>query len=89
MSNFEKLRQLEMDLGRYAELEGCELGEYCESLIQLTNYSYCYRSDGFEDALIAELETQLANFTENATIVTRTYEPQPPRTYEELEWTNE
>lgn len=55
-------------LKAYAEFDGSEVGEVCLGLIQVTRY-LSYVSLDFVEALRVELEGQLDNYKECATIV--------------------
>ena len=81
--DYVKLWSMVEELKKYAELEGAEIGELCYHLCELSRYMD-YVSDEFETALHKEIEVQLRNFKENATIVER------PETFTqivtELEW---
>lgn len=72
------------ELSEYARIEGSELGDYCNALIQLYSYRDIY-SNPFGKALAKEIKSQLEHFKKHATIVKRsevvTHE------WMDLEWT--
>lgn len=71
------------DLTEYTELEGSEVGEMCNLLLQLHNYTD-YFSDEFKEALEIEMKNQLKNFKDKCKIVKR--EIKSVQIVKELEW---
>lgn len=70
-------------LKEYSELEGSELGEICNLLLEVRVYRD-YISNEFKEALDKELKAQLKNFKDNCRIVTK--KVQTTQTVKELEW---
>ena len=78
------------ELSEYTNLEGTEIGEYCNSLLIMRDYNTDHgMSAEFNAALEAELSHQLTMFKLNTRIVERTEEPKEPRAYKELVWLDE
>jgi len=80
---YEKLMLICDELKEYAELDGTELGEVCDSLIQLTHFGD-YISEEFMESLETEIISQLENFKLNTTISKRVVTTQC--VVKELEW---
>ena len=57
------------ELGRFAELEGAETGDVCNSLISIASNVGDYTSEGFQKAFDKELVLQLIYFKSNYKIV--------------------
>ena len=75
------------ELSEYTELEGTELGEYCNSLLLLRDYNEAHgMNEEFSIAIDKEIAVQLAAFKKYSRIVEKTEEVTEPRTYKELEW---
>lgn len=70
-------------LKEYAELEGSEVGEVCNLLLQITSYR-SYVSDEFIESLEKEMKAQLKNFKDNCKIITR--KVKSTQTIKELDW---
>ena len=84
-----KTEELIEELKTYTNLEGTEIGDYCQGLIDLRGYNDSYgMSDVFSKCLDAELMTQLKMFRERTTIVTLIETP-APYSYQELKWLEE
>jgi len=67
----EERNKLCKDLNEYAELEGSEVGEVCQLLIQLVRYSDYITKECYA-AIIKEMKDQLDIFTNQFKIVERT-----------------
>ncbi len=80
-TEFYKLRQ---ELKKYAELDGCSLGDYCMLLYHASSYRAEQMSDEFEQALVKEVVDTVSMFKKNTKIVitTETF----TRELYELEW---
>ncbi len=73
-------------LSEYVELEGSELGDYCNSLLVMRDHHPSHgMSEEFDKALEKELMHQLGCFKKYARIVEK-IEVLEPRPYKELEW---
>lgn len=73
-------------LTEYANLDGCEIGEYVNTLLDLRTYSESHgMTEEFSSQLDDELEHWLARFKDE-TVIKKVTEPQPDITYSELEW---
>ena len=73
------------ELSEYVQLEGTEIGEYCNSLLIMRGYNTDHgMSDRFDNVLEAELSFWLLNFRKYAKITEKT--ETETRTYKELEW---
>lgn len=83
MIDYDRIQSVANELQKYAELEDTELGELCRAIIQLSRY-VDYVSEEFVSTLLVEMEDQLLNFQENATIVER--EETFKRTVAYLDW---
>ena len=68
---FYECRELYDDLQEYAQIEGTELGETCEILLQLHGCKD-YVSKEFYESLIKEIKDQLDNFRSYFKIVEKT-----------------
>ena len=78
------------ELSEYAQLEGTEIGEYCNSLLLMRDHHPSHgMSETFDRELETELQHQLEMFRLNTRIVERTEEVKETRTYKELEWIDE
>jgi len=74
------------NLNEYASLDGCEIGEYVNILLQLRMYSESHgMTEEFSLQLDEELKHWLARFKDETVIKTVT-EPVPDITYKQLEW---
>jgi hypothetical protein len=82
-SNYKKLQQLSAELMPYAELEGSEVGEVCDLMVQLSGYEP-YISAAFSKALEKEMTSQLKYFKANTKIVEEIEEVKHP--VKRLEW---
>jgi hypothetical protein len=80
----EKVKKIIKKLKKYAELDGCSLGDYCHNLCSLSEYRFDDMSDEFEQSIIKELIMLLDNF-ENNTVITKR-EVTDVYYIEELEW---
>ena len=75
-----------LDLTEYASLEGSEIGEYVNVLLQLRDYSESHgMTEEFSLSLDKELSHWLARF-EDETEIEKITEPQPDITYKQLNW---
>ena len=83
MIEYDQLMSLCNELKEYSDLEGSEIGEICNLLINIAKY-HSYTSDPFREALIIELQNQLQNFKENSTI--SEIEISTPRIEKILDW---
>lgn len=79
------LNRLEQ-LREYYQIEGTELGEFCELLDRMWGYSYCAQTDDFRNALANEILAQLDHFQQNTEIVEEVITKQVVR--KDLEWKN-
>ena len=70
-------------LKEYTELEGSELGEACNMLLEVLGYRD-YLSKEFKEALEKEMKAQLKNFKDNCKIVTK--KVKLTQVVKELEW---
>ncbi len=74
------------ELAEYASLDGCEIGEYVNTLLQLRAYSESHgMTEGFSSELDKELTHWLARFKDE-TEIEKVTEPQPDITYKQLNW---
>ena len=71
------------ELSIYAGLEGTELGEFCEYLVDIAYSSGC-ASDDFLKAIESEVDYQLKIFKENTEIIEVT--EHITRNVKKLEW---
>lgn len=55
----------------FAQAEGTELGEYCNELCSLYNYSYMMGGTVFQEELSKEILKQLKYFEDNFKITTK------------------
>lgn len=67
MINVHGLRKKVELLNKYAVLEGTEYGEMCQALCLLAHYPD-HMTEPFLEALVAEIERQLAHFQDHARI---------------------
>ena len=75
------------ELSEYVDLEGTELGEYCNSLLLMRDHHPSHgMSDEFDAAINKEIAEQLAAFKKYSRIVERNEEVIETRIYKELEW---
>lgn len=74
---------MRQELRTYAELEGAELGDAINALLELKSYEFVF-DPKFNAAVETELRAQLRNFTENSKIVSR--KEMIEREVHELEW---
>lgn len=73
-------------LNEYASLDGSEIGDYVNTLLQLRTYSESHgMTEEFSSQLDDELEHWLARFKDETEIVKIT-EPMPDVTYSQLNW---
>lgn len=72
-----------LELERYSDIEGSEVGELCHFLCALVHYMP-YMSDEFITALESEVSINLQNFQENSRIIET--EETITRIVSELEW---
>lgn len=73
-------------LNEYASLDGCEIGDYVNTLLQLRTYSEAHgMTERFSSELEDELEYWLARFKDETEIEEIT-EPRPDVTYKQLNW---
>ena len=79
----EQAMKIAEELKKYAEIEGCELGEYCQVLCGLVG-SFGIMSKIFRKFVEAELLVQLQNFKDNSEIVET--ETMMTHKSKELEW---
>ncbi len=79
----EQAREIVGELKKYADIEGCELGEYCQVLCELVG-SFGIMSKIFRKFVEAELLVQLQNFKDNSEIVET--ETMMTHKLKELEW---
>jgi hypothetical protein len=78
------------ELSDYVDLEGTEIGEYCNSLLLMREHHPSHgMSETFDKALEDELYLQLEMFRLNTRIVETTEEVKDTRTYKELVWLDE
>jgi hypothetical protein len=82
-SNHKKLQSIAGELMPYAELEGSEVGEVCDLMIQLSGYSP-YISPALSKALEKEMAVQLKFFKANSRIVKEIEKIEQP--VKRLEW---
>ena len=82
-----ELAKLEVELGKYANMQNDELGEFCTMLTLLCGRTGCAITETFSVALEAEIVAQIQNVRDYATIITETITPEP-YTVEKLEWNN-
>jgi len=83
--NYTELMGVCDELSEYAEIEGSELGEYCNLLIDLAHYGYCVRNESFAIEFDREIVEQLTNFKENTRIIEEIVE-RPSYMESRLEW---
>jgi hypothetical protein len=83
MTKYEKLRKISNELQEYADLEGSEIGEYWNTISNMS-YHYDAMSNQFFDALIKEIELQFEDIKENYKIKTEQEEQVVVRGYKEL-----
>ena len=57
----EQIQNIKKELAEYAQAEGTEIGEACDLLITISNFSN-YLSVEFSNAVIKEMELHLGNF---------------------------
>jgi len=72
------------ELEEYASLEGTEVGELCDLLLDTYRMMPYIRTATFEKALRAEIKSHLKNFKKHAVIDTKTEET--THTWKELNW---
>lgn len=84
--DYNELMGLCEELDEYAKLEGTEIGETCEALIQLTSF-LDYVSVKFRKSLEVEISRQLKNFKDNSKIIEREVNMKVFKV-RELEWNN-
>jgi len=87
-SIYKQLCAVSTELEKYVELEGTELGEACQSLLDLVSRTD-YLSDGFDELLLAELNYHLDKFKKYSKIVESTETKEITNTFTELEWIEE
>ena len=73
------------ELEEYVEIEGTELGEYCDLLLQLRHCD-SFMGGELSAALNKEIKEQLSNFKEFSRIVERSEEVKQTIKIKELEW---
>lgn len=80
----EEVHKIINELKKYSEIEGTEIGELCGFLETIYGFGSYYLTEGFEKAVISEIQAQLDNFKTYAKIVkkkrTTTHE------FVDLEW---
>lgn len=69
--NYKKMQEIKAKLLDFAEIEGSELGEYCNFLCELHHYYYMFDKTEFEKELEKEIKKQLKYFEDNFKIVER------------------
>lgn len=83
--DIEYLAQNLRGLRKYSDLDGTEIGEFCELLEAIEHRGQdCSLTDGFTKAIALEVKEQLKRFKEQTKIVERT--STSTTTYTELEW---
>ena len=70
MDDFIRLRNKANDLKKWADLDGTEVGQFCDALVTVVSYPDYIIDDGFRVALEKEIDKQLQNFKDNFTIET-------------------
>jgi len=76
----------EAKLSEYASLDGTEIGDYVNTLLQLRTYNDCHgMTEEFSQQLNDELEHWLARFKDE-TEIEKITESRPDVTYNQLNW---
>ena len=81
--NYEDILKLCRKLSKYSDLEHCELGDGCRTLMALTHHTDCF-SDEFNEMVVNEIKSLIKYFEENFEIVER--EETTTNSYTELEY---
>ena len=72
------------ELTEYAEAEGTEIGELCQFLITIRQYSDYFLNNETKKAIEAEIKSQLQNFKDHSFFSYRTVKQE--KIVRELEW---
>lgn len=64
-----KMDRIIEQLFEYSKIEGSELGELCNLLIDIFGYRDYFLTEGLKDAIESEIKSQLNNFEDYSKIV--------------------